>query len=66
VRNRLNEIVVIDLAADLSTGTVVGIITNPSFDVPTTLASFGSRLYAVNARFTTPPTPQTPYQVVGF
>ena len=66
VRNRLNEIVVIDLAADLSTGTVVDVITNPSFDTPTTMATFGNRLYAVNARFTTPPTPTTPYQVVGF
>jgi sugar lactone lactonase YvrE len=66
VRNRLNEIVVIDLAADLSTGNVVDVITNPSFDTPTTMAAFGNRLYAVNARFTTPPTPTTPYQVVGF
>ena len=66
VRNRLNEIVVIDLAADLSAGTVVDVITNPSFDTPTTMATFGNRLYAVNARFTTPPTPTTPYQVVGF
>ena len=66
VRNRLNEIVVIDLAADLSTGTVVDVITNPSFDTPTTMATFGNRLYAVNARFTTPPTPTTPYQIVGF
>ena len=66
VRNRLNEIVVIDLAADLSTGTVVDVITNPSFDTPTTMASFGDRLYTVNARFTTPPTPTTPYQIVAF
>ena len=65
VRNRLNEIVVIDLAADLSAGNVVDVITNPSFDTPTTMAAFGNRLYAVNARFTTPPTPTTPYQVVG-
>ena len=66
VRNRLNEIVVVDLAPDLAAGLVVDVITNPNFDVPTTLASFGNRLYAVNARFSTPPTPQTPYQVVGF
>jgi sugar lactone lactonase YvrE len=66
VRNRLNEIAVLELAPDLGTGVVVDVITNPSFDIPTTLASFGNRLYAVNARFTTPPTPTTPYQVVGF
>jgi hypothetical protein len=32
--------------------------------VPTTLALFGSRLYAVNARFGTPPTPTTEYSIV--
>jgi len=40
-------------------------LTSPSFDVPTTIASFGSRLYVVNARFTTPPTPTTPYDIVA-
>jgi sugar lactone lactonase YvrE len=65
VRNRLNQIAVLELAADLTTAAVIDVITNPSFDTPTTLASFGNRLYAVNARFTTPPTPTTPYQVVG-
>jgi hypothetical protein len=40
---------------------VVDVITDPSVDTPTTLAQFGDRLYAVNARFTTSPTPQTAY-----
>jgi hypothetical protein len=31
--------------------------------VPTTIAEFGQRLYAVNARFGTPVTPTTPYWV---
>ena len=66
VRNRLNQIAVIDLAPDLATGVVINVITNGNFDTPTTLAAFGTRLYAVNARFGAPPTPQTPYQVVGF
>jgi sugar lactone lactonase YvrE len=64
VRNRLNEIVVIDLASDLSAGEVVGTITDPNFDVPSTIAAFGNAIYAVNARFTTPPTPSTPYTIV--
>jgi len=64
VRNRLNQISVVRLAPDLSSGEVVDVITDPNFDVPTTLAKFGSRIYAVNARFTTPPTPTTPYTVV--
>jgi hypothetical protein len=38
-------------------------ITDSDFDVPTTIDEFGKRLYAVNARFTTPPTPETEYWV---
>ena len=37
---------------------------DPDFDVPTTIDDHGSRLYAVNARFGTPPTPTTRYDVV--
>ncbi len=64
VRNRNNLITVIDLAPGLASGAVVDELTDPDFDVPTTVAAFGSRLYAVNARFTTPPTPTTPYAIV--
>jgi sugar lactone lactonase YvrE len=64
VRNQLNEIAVVDLAFNLSSGEVVATITNPNFDVPTTIAAFGKALYVVNARFTTPPTPDTPYSIV--
>ncbi len=41
-------------------------ITDPDFDVPTTIDEFGKRLYAVNARFTTPPTATTPYWLAQF
>jgi hypothetical protein len=51
VRNQLNLIAVIELAPDFASGEVVGTITNPNFDVPTTIAAFGNALYAVNARF---------------
>jgi sugar lactone lactonase YvrE len=63
VQNTNNRIALVTLAPDLGSGTVTGAITSPSFDVPTTVAMFGSRLYAVNARFTTPPTPTTTYSV---
>jgi hypothetical protein len=42
----------------------VDLLTNSSFDVPTTIAKFGNALYAVNARFGTTPTPDTEYDVV--
>ena len=64
VRNQENQIAVIKLVPDLSSGELTDTITNPAFDVPTTLTEHGSRLYAVNARFTTPPTPSTTYDVV--
>ncbi|MBI2354508.1 MAG: superoxide dismutase [Deltaproteobacteria bacterium] len=66
LQNRLNQVAVIDLSADLATGTVRTRITNPSFDVPTTLTAAGTSLYAVNARFGVQVTPDTTYTVVRF
>jgi sugar lactone lactonase YvrE len=66
VRNRLNQIDVVHLGRFYRAGTVVDTLTDPDFIVPTTVARVGSRLYAVNARFGSPPvpTPDTPYTVV--
>jgi len=64
VQNQLNQIAVVELNPDFTKGTVVDTITNPLFRVPTTIARFGDSLYAVNARFGTPPTPDTEYEVV--
>ena len=63
VRNTDNEIAVVKLSPSLGSGRVVRTITDPGFDVPTTIAEFGKRLYAVNARFTTPPGPDVEYWV---
>ncbi len=54
----------IELEPGLAAGTVVDHITSPGFDIPTTIDEFGKWLYAVNARFTTPPTPDTTYTIV--
>ena len=64
VQNFSNRIAVVGLAPDLGSGTLTRVITSSNFDTPTTVALFGSRLYAVNARFSTPPTPTTTYSVV--
>jgi sugar lactone lactonase YvrE len=64
VQNFLNQIAVVQLSQDLASGSVSGAITNPNFRIPTTIARFGNSLYAVNARFDTPPTPDTEYEVV--
>jgi sugar lactone lactonase YvrE len=64
VQNVLNQIAVVELAPDFTSGTLVDTITSSAFRVPTTIAKFGNALYAVNARFDTPPTPSTEYEVV--
>jgi sugar lactone lactonase YvrE len=58
VQNRLNQIAVVVLSRSLDRGRVVTTITDPDFDVPTTITFQAGRLYAVNARFgTTDPQP---------
>ncbi|MEV4319636.1 superoxide dismutase [Actinocrispum sp. NPDC049592] len=65
VQNRLNTVAKFRLDRTATTGTLVAKATDPRFDVPTTVASFGHRLYLPNARFSTPPTPDTPYNVIA-
>jgi hypothetical protein len=65
VQNFLNQIAVVRLAPDLSRGTVIDTITDPAFRIPTTADDFGNTLYAVNARFDTPPGPNVEYEVVA-
>ena len=64
VQNQLNQVAVIELNSDFTAGTIVETITSERFRVPTTIARFGSSLYVVNARFGTPVTPETDYDVV--
>jgi sugar lactone lactonase YvrE len=65
VENFANQIVELRLSPDLSSATVQRTIISSAFEVPTTVARFGSRLAAVNAKFDTgfPPT-ATSYEVV--
>lgn len=63
VQNQSNQIGVVNLSPDLRSGTVGEPITNTQFNVPTTALRFGDSLYAVNAKFGTPPA-GTPYEIV--
>lgn len=65
VQNLLNTVAVLTLDRRGTSGVVEERVTDPRFDVPTTVASFRDRLYLPNARFTTPPTPTTAYTVVA-
>ena len=64
VQNQLNQVAVIELDPDFESGEIVDILTSMNFRVPTTIGKFGNALYAVNARFGTPVTPDTEYEVV--
>lgn len=61
VQNRLNTVAVFHIAADGTSGQLVELLTSPDFSVPTTVAAYADSLYLPNARFGTPPTPDTPY-----
>ncbi|MFF0456625.1 SMP-30/gluconolactonase/LRE family protein [Nocardia africana] len=65
VQNRLDAVAEIALDPTGTTGRVERRITDPRFDVPTTVARFGHRLYLPNARYDTPPKPTTPYSAVA-
>lgn len=64
VQNRLNRIAVFRMAPNLLSGALVRTITDPDFDVPTTIDQAGARIYAVNARFGTATPADPSYHVV--
>jgi sugar lactone lactonase YvrE len=63
VQNQLNRIEVLSLSADLTSASFRGFRNSSKVDVPTTVAWVDGRLYAVNARFGTPVTPDTEYWI---
>ena len=65
VQNQLNVIAVVRLSQGLATGTVVKRLEPEGVDVPTTIDRFRNKLYVVNARFTTTPTPTTEYWITA-
>lgn len=65
VQNLLNQVAAVRLDRSGTRGTVAARVTDPRFDVPTTVARFGNRLYLPNARFAVEPTPTTPYSAVA-
>jgi sugar lactone lactonase YvrE len=65
VQNRMNQLAKLELSPDGSNARVLERRTDPRFDVPSTVAEWSNRFYLVNARFTTTPTPTTPYNAVA-
>jgi len=64
VQNRLNQVAVIRLDASGTTGSLVETLSSDEFDIPTTVAAYGSSLFLPNARFGSPPPVGTPDDVV--
>jgi hypothetical protein len=64
VQNQDNKIAVVHLSKQLRRGVIKRHLTDSDLDVPTTIVRRGKFLFAINARFTTPPTPTTKYDVV--
>ena len=64
VQNALNKISQFKLSSNYLSAMLVDEITNSNFDFPTTADNHGSALYAVNARFSTPPGPTVTYDIV--
>ncbi|MFD9941138.1 SMP-30/gluconolactonase/LRE family protein [Nonomuraea sp. NPDC059023] len=65
VTNKRSRLTTLRVNAAGTDGRVVRRVGSPRFDIPTTVAAFRSRLYLPNARFTTKPTPATPYDAVA-
>jgi sugar lactone lactonase YvrE len=65
VQNRDNVITKIKMDKNCDRGAVESRTKDVRFDVPSTLAAWDGRLYLPNARFTTPATPTTSYEVVS-
>ncbi|MFC0533209.1 SMP-30/gluconolactonase/LRE family protein [Phytohabitans kaempferiae] len=65
VQNRLNQVAVFALDKSGRSGRLTGTRTSPDFDVPTTVAAYGNRLYLPNARFGITVTPETPFSAVA-
>ena len=64
VRNQLNLIAEIKLSPSFLSGSLASELTNPNFDIPTTLDRFGEGLYVVNARFSSGTSPNLTYTIV--
>ena len=61
VRNQMNKVATLKLAANGATARLTDQRFSPRFDVPTTIARSAGGLFLPNARFSTEPTPSTTY-----
>lgn len=63
-QNIPEKIATIQLRSDLRSARVVDVVTDPALDIPSSVEQDGGDLFGLNARFTTPPSPTTTYDIV--
>lgn len=63
-QNFPQKLATVKLASDLSMARLVDVASSPALDIPSSVEEDRGDLFGLNARFTTPPTPTTPYDVV--
>ncbi len=63
VQGFMNVVAKVSLDPHFTSGDIVSQTADDDFDVPTTVAEAGNTLYLPNARFNTPPTPDTEYWI---
>jgi hypothetical protein len=65
VQGFLDLVAKVRLSSGIESGQVVSRTGDPDLDIPTTVAAAGGALYLPNARFTTPPGPDTQYWIAA-
>jgi len=63
-QNFPQKLATVELGRHLRRAHLVDVATDPALDIPSSVEVDGDDLFGLNARFTTPPTPDTAYQVV--
>ena len=64
-QNFSNSVAIVRLNGSLTAGRVVDTISDPRFDIPSSVGVTASRLFVLNSRLTAPVTPDTGYDIVS-
>jgi outer membrane protein assembly factor BamB len=63
-QNFPQSIAIVRLSRDVSRARLIRTLTDARLDIPSAVEVYGDHAFALNARFTTPRTPETPYSVI--
>lgn len=63
-QNFPQKLATVRLQSDLRSARLVDVVGDPALDIPSSVEQDGGDLFGLNARFTTPPSPTTTYDIV--